>query len=119
MKLIRNIESWFMQLGLKGKFAVASGAPLLLLIVLIFFSIISIESFVKTVNVVKEVSEIEKLIGDLETGEAIMAFKQDQALNSRDKITYGGQTFMIKRIEEFPFAGGNLVKIAIMAELVV
>ena len=52
----------------------------------------------------------------MQDGESLMAFKHDQALNIKDTITFDGKTLMIKQIEKFPLAEGNVLKVARLTE---
>lgn len=69
MNAITKLKQKFSELSLRGKFAIACGVPIVLLILLIAISMLQIQSFVKTVQVVEETKDIEKLIGELETGQ--------------------------------------------------
>lgn len=54
--------------------------------------------------------------GDVQKGEVIMAFKHNQTLTEKDKITFDSKTYYIKEIEKFPFQNGWLVQIVRLAE---
>ncbi len=57
-----------------------------------------------------------EIFADLLDGETMMAFKHGQTLNQKDLIAFDGKTFIIKEIEQFPFAEGVVLRVARLAE---
>ena len=54
--------------------------------------------------------------GVLKKGEVVMAFKYNQTLNIDDTITFNSKTYLLKEIETFPMAEGNVLQLARLYE---
>lgn len=54
--------------------------------------------------------------GDTQEGEIIMAFKYNQTLNVKDKVTFDSKDFLVRQVEKFPLQDGFIVKIVRLVE---
>lgn len=53
--------------------------------------------------------------GDMDDGDVIMAFRYNQSLSTRDKITFDSKTYLIKQIEKIPLNDVFLIQLARMS----
>ena len=59
-------------------------------------------------NFISDTSSYEPF-GDLSAGEMDMMLRYNETLDCEDyRITFDGIPYLVKRIEKYPFAGGNL-----------
>lgn len=60
----------------------------------------------------------EEMFGTTDTGEVLLPIKYDQAIGKDDIITYDSNTYRVKRIEKYPFKGGDLLKIVLANKII-